>query len=219
MVDAEIAAALLRHCEQWNIAERRIKKAEHVRGGEVVAAAIFELRYAGRKIVDAITLLSETNWTPTTEERQKILGLISDATEDCVKAKHDAIDAMLTFMAAWFQQTEERVGLSFLATCFPDYVNITALIIDVQEKTSISRGDRTKIRDQTYSQIEDEKFEKILELFERARTSEERIEKQIENEDVRRASEARKYRYSMIVGVLGLLLGIIGIWASVGPPK
>ena len=43
--------------EQWNIAERRIKKAEQVRGNEVVSSAIFELRYAGRKLIDAHSLV------------------------------------------------------------------------------------------------------------------------------------------------------------------
>ena len=55
-MDEELVRLLQRTFEQWNIAERRIKKAEQVRGNEVVTSAIFELRYAGRKIVDALTL-------------------------------------------------------------------------------------------------------------------------------------------------------------------
>jgi hypothetical protein len=80
---------------QWNIAERRIKKAEQVRGGEVVSSAIFELRYAGRKLIDALELLRTKNWNDNKVEYDKIRRFLHDAIEDCVKAKHDAIDSML----------------------------------------------------------------------------------------------------------------------------
>jgi hypothetical protein len=70
--DAELKAALQELIKQWNIAEARIKKAEQVRGNEVVASAIFELRYAGRKLVDAIEISSETNLAADKEARAKV---------------------------------------------------------------------------------------------------------------------------------------------------
>jgi hypothetical protein len=55
MLNDELDNALRELITQWNVAERRIKKAEQVRANEVVASAIFELRYAGRKIIDIKT--------------------------------------------------------------------------------------------------------------------------------------------------------------------
>jgi hypothetical protein len=48
LLDARLDRLLSDLVLQWNIAERRIKKAEQVGGAEAVASAIFELRYAGR---------------------------------------------------------------------------------------------------------------------------------------------------------------------------
>lgn len=61
MLDPELDAVIAEFIKQWNVAERRIKKAEQVRANEVVASAIFELRYAGRKIVDALDISLKTN--------------------------------------------------------------------------------------------------------------------------------------------------------------
>lgn len=60
MFDNEVEEAIKKLIVQWNIAERRIKKAEQVRGNEVVGAAIAELRYAGRKYIDASHILIES---------------------------------------------------------------------------------------------------------------------------------------------------------------
>ena len=46
MFDRDIDAAISQLVEQWNIAERRIKKAEFTTGNQVVFSAVQELRYA-----------------------------------------------------------------------------------------------------------------------------------------------------------------------------
>jgi hypothetical protein len=124
--------------EQWNIAERRIKKAEQVSGNEVVTSAIFELRYAGRKIVDAQKLLLEKDWRNDTDAHDLICRYLADSIEDCVKAKHDAIDAMLDFVTIWFKDSEERIGLGHLIKIFPEYLDVTSRILGVQEKIAQS---------------------------------------------------------------------------------
>ena len=45
MLNSELDKLFKDAIAQWNIAERRIKKAEQVKGNEVVNSAIFELRY------------------------------------------------------------------------------------------------------------------------------------------------------------------------------
>ena len=71
-LDDQLDRKLKNLAEQWDIAERRIKKAEQVRGNEVVSSAIFELRYAGRKIIDVINLAVENDWEHDPEVRDKI---------------------------------------------------------------------------------------------------------------------------------------------------
>jgi hypothetical protein len=140
MSDSEIDDAIRKLIEQWNVAEQRIKKAEQVRANEVVAAAIFELRYAGRKLIDASSLLLEGGARdPAT--RIKILEQLADATEDCVKAKHDAIDSMLDFITSWFDRTESKLGLSVVQRYFPNYIEITAKISTIQDRIADSRAD------------------------------------------------------------------------------
>ncbi|MCJ2114997.1 hypothetical protein MKK64_27970 [Methylobacterium sp. E-025] len=119
MLDAELDAALCALIEQWNVAEKRIKRAEHVRANEIVAPAIFELRYAGRKIVDSIQIILAHDIFQDAEKHAKVSSFIADATEDCVKAKHDAIDAMMNFVTTWFDETEKSIGVEEIQKFFP----------------------------------------------------------------------------------------------------
>lgn len=89
MLTRELDAALRELITQWNVAETRIKKAEQVRANEVVSSAIFELRYAGRKIVDAVDMCLRSDIANDPAAHERVHAFIADATEDCVKAKHD----------------------------------------------------------------------------------------------------------------------------------
>ena len=173
--------------EQWNIAERRIKAAEHVNGMEVVTSAIFELRYAGRKIIDSLDLMLVGESVDLEEHQQKIRQFLGDAIEDCVKAKHDAIDAMLLYVTLWIKEKEELIGLDQVTKYFPDYVEITTMIFDVQDKIAQSREDRKNLRDGIYNDLElSGEYKRILDLYRRMTLSEERIRAQVEKEERQR---------------------------------
>ncbi|MCJ2119306.1 hypothetical protein MKK65_22500 [Methylobacterium sp. J-001] len=174
---------------QWNIAEQRIKRAEQVRGNEIVAAAIFELRYAGRKIIDSIEIVLNFDIANDTEKRSRVANYLADATEDCVKSKHDAIDAMLNFVTSWFDELEKKVGPKRLHETFPDYLEVLGLISGIQEQIAESRSDRNKLRDAIYNRIDGDDYERILKLFVIMKSSSERValiarkERQKENTD------------------------------------
>src|SRR5260370_24083743 len=95
---------------QWNIAERRIKQAENIRAQEIVSSAIYELRYAGRKLIDCIELVLTKDWEHDEVLIEQIHTFLDDAIEDCVKAKHDAIDASMSFVTRWFYEQENKIG-------------------------------------------------------------------------------------------------------------
>jgi hypothetical protein len=172
---------------QWNIAERRIKKAEFVQGGVVVNSAIFELRYAGRKLIDAHALIREKDWKNDSKTYEDICRFLADAIEDCVKAKHDAIDAMVDFVTNWFNELEARVGPEKLVSLFPEYLVTTASIAQIQDKIAQSRENRIAARDGVYDEIEKVEYKSLLDLYDKMRLSRDRI-------DLIHSSQRRKER-------------------------
>jgi hypothetical protein len=100
MLDNELDQAIAEYIRQWNIAERRIKKAEQVRANEVVASAIFELRYAGRKIVDALDLILKTDISTDKDSRTKVHSYIADATErlPAIVGKPDGLEGVVSLL-------------------------------------------------------------------------------------------------------------------------
>lgn len=179
MFDAALDKTLRALIEEWNIAERRIKKAEHVRGEEVVISAIFELRYAGRKMIDAFQLALDGDWKTDLARYGNIREQLEDAREDCIKAKHDAIDAMLTFVTLWFGEIEKDLGLAGIVDVFPNYVDLTSQITTIQEKIAMSRQNRAAGRDGIYDEIEKSDFDEILALYEKMLNSKERVTRMI----------------------------------------
>ena len=221
MFGDEVDTAIKKLIEQWNIAERRIKKAEQVRANEVVAAAIFELRYAGRKYIDASQLLMESPTDPSA--RAKALEYLADATEDCVKAKHDAIDAMLDFITSWLDRTENKLSLSSVVKYFPNYIEVTSKISAIQDKIAASRASRTTLRDSIYDEIETADYDSILLLFTTMRQSEDRVQAEVqaeaeEKERFRQRQVQLQYegRLNLVIGVAGVILAFVGIILAVG---
>lgn len=161
--------------EQWNIAERRIKKAEKKRNNEVVSSAIYELRYAGRKFIDVVDLARSNDWENDPSILDTMSAYLADATEDCVKAKHDAIDAMLDFVTVWLNDAEQKLGLDQLVSHFPQYNEVISKIAQWNEEIEASRGDRISKRDEIYNDFENADFDEILSFYDMMRQSEERV--------------------------------------------
>ena len=66
-------------CGQWNKAEKTIKLAEQV-NATVVLTSISELRYAGRKLIEAHAKKHEGDFSKAVE-------LLSDAYYDCCRLR------------------------------------------------------------------------------------------------------------------------------------
>ena len=81
--------------------------------GEVVSSSIFELRYAGRKLVEVLKLaIDKGAFDAKSEHRTKALVTLAEAGECCIKAKHDAIDAVITFLTLYFRDTRRKRRLA-----------------------------------------------------------------------------------------------------------
>lgn len=218
MLDPEIDDAVTGLAAQWAVAERRIKQAEFVVGNRVVTAAISELRYAGRKLIDANQLIVGGQWRNDPKEKARLLAFLADATEDCVKSKHDAIDSMMFFVSDWFGRTEEKAGLAELQKYFPDYIQLTGMISGIQDKIADSRGDRIGSRDGIYDAIEIDDYTKIIDLYRRMREAEPRVQALAARERVRGHILLWGTILGVALGIAALAVGIPALWYAVHPP-
>ena len=71
-----------------------------------------------------------------------------------MKAKHDAIDAVLDFVTIRFHKIKTELGLEGVTKYFPDLIEQTSKIAGIQDLIAESRGDRHSSRDDLYDQIE-----------------------------------------------------------------
>ena len=77
---------------EWNAAEESIKRSEQI-ALDVSIPAISELRYAGRRLVDAMDIAQNGG------NAQKVTAVLEDARFCCHRARHDAVDAALSKIA------------------------------------------------------------------------------------------------------------------------
>ncbi|MBX3508432.1 MAG: hypothetical protein KF714_06565 [Parvibaculum sp.] len=188
----DIEAALDALCEEWNKAESAIKLAEQV-NGEIVNPAIYELRYAGRRVVEA---LSKREEDPDTAKK-----LLDDAHFDCCRARHDAIDAATSKMTADLRIAIDRIGADVVLDKFRDLSKLLAELSKVRKLIATSRENRND-RDSIYATIQDVNLFDIVSMFDEFQAS----------ETVLKAAAAR-IRISRFIsygfGVLGITLTIV----------
>jgi len=142
---SEISKALASLEVHWNLAEKAIKQAEQI-NAEIVNPAIYELRYAGRRLVEAMPKLDSD---PDSAKK-----LIEDAIFDCCRARHDAIDAATSKISADFRISIKKIGPKNLLQYFPKFTEIFAILQDTRRKIVESRGNRDN-RDEIYKTIQE----------------------------------------------------------------
>ena len=210
ILDQELDQKLLELTKQWDIAERRIKEAEKHHDNEVISPAVYELRYAGRKIVDALLIGLNNDWRNDSGARGQMNSYLADAIEDCVKAKHDAIDAMLDFITIWLQDTEEKLGLDELPNYFPKYFTVTGKISEWNSKIIESRSDRVSTRQEVYNDLEKNDFREILDFYVEMKNSEKRVELAIAaRENKKQKLFDRTFRTSVYAAIIGAITGAL----------
>lgn len=194
----EIDAAFARLREEWNRAERAIKIAEQVEG-EIVNPAIYELRYAGRRIVEAYDVVGT--------DPGSALQRLQDAQFDCCRARHDAIDAATSKMVATLDNSQEKLGIDVVMTHFAEFPAMIQSLGEVRDKIAISR-ERREDRDAIYASIEAVDLVELTKVFSRFRACE-----PLMRESARR--NRRQLFGSKIfgwAGVIGLILTVLAIF-------
>lgn len=183
---------------EWDKAEQDVKTAELV-CSKVVLPAIKELRYAGRRIVDALRCIEE-------DKLEEAKDFLCDARFDCMRARHDAIDVATAKMAIDIDIMIKKLGYDCILPACANFPTIVSELTEIRIKISKSRGDRAN-REMIYSSIESVDFPSMVQSFQRMKASE-RIMRSL-------ASKGRKNDFigyvGAIAGIVGVALGIAGI--------
>ncbi|HEX4079978.1 MAG TPA: hypothetical protein VHX61_14025 [Rhizomicrobium sp.] len=142
--------------DHWNSVERRIKEYEHF-SGDANTSAINELRYAGRKIVDAWVKFAAGD-DPTPE--------ITIAENYMVNADHDVTDGACFIVLRHVSKVIKKYGRDRIGECCPDFWELYPVIRKTQTIVEGSREDRVN-RKAEYAKLAHEFLPKMRELHEK----------------------------------------------------
>ena len=194
-LDSEITQVILEIHKEWKRSERCIKQAEQVNNA-VVFPAIKELRYAGRRLVDALHLLL------TDGDRKKALEFLMDAKFDSNRARHDAIDALVSKIAIDLEGILKYVGAKNVIKEFPKFSELIRLLNSIRIKIAESRG-AIENRDVIYDEIEQEDVNQLIKLFMEMQGTETLMQSAAKKETVE--------SLAIMVGFLGIAISIIAV--------
>jgi hypothetical protein len=192
----------------WDAAEAAIKEAELFRG-KVVFASVKELRYAGRRFTDALKLMLQQCGP---EQADEALQLIREASENCIRARNDAVDALVSYLYRYFNQVKNDYGTVLMHAYFPDFMQLFVRLNELAHVIPASRSNERGRRNEIYDGIVKEDIPQLRLLYEKIETSKNLIDEDTGRE---RDAQRRKDRINQGIGVLGLLLTAIGIALTV----
>jgi len=181
---------------EWNTAEEDVKVAEQV-CNDIVIPAIKELRYAGRRVVDALAKMHAGDPPDAIED------LLRDARFDCHRARHDAIDAATAKIAIDLEIMVRKLGVEVILPVFPEFPALFRQLKDIRLKIRVSRKNRED-RAAIYAVLESVDFPAFADAYNEMRGSEDMM-KQI----------AKHRRHSEAIGIGGAILGVIGVILAV----
>ena len=186
---------------EWDRAEEAVKQAEFIQG-EVVAPSINELRYAGRKVVEALQFAAN-------DDAERAQRLLNDAIFDCIRARHDAVDAITAFISMKLDALTEELGVDVVLQCFPDMPKLVAALGRAEEVIATSREDRTN-RDAIYETLRQTDLREIVDLYGAMKANEKLMQARAEELALERQKADRRFWWGLLIGMLGVLAGIAG---------
>lgn len=219
--DKELSSRYQLIVEEWNKAEAAIKIAEQV-NREIVIPSINELRYGGRRIIESLAC----------DDLSKKISLLDDAHFDCCRARHDAIDAATSKIAADLDIAVKQLGPDIVLRYFPRVTELNKYLQSIRKKVTESRKDRHN-RDNIYAVLQENNLENIADIFEEFKSNEDlmiqaamQIEAEretmeaklnaalVDQKDARRKAD-RNFWIGTAIGTLGVLVAIATLFVSV----
>ena len=120
---------------EWNAAEETIKLSEQI-SLNISIPAITELRYAGRRLIDALDI-AHADGSP-----EKISAVLEDARFCCHRARHDSIDAAMAKIGIDLDNMTHRLGYDAVCKAYPEFYNLYTAFAAARAKIVCSRRDR-----------------------------------------------------------------------------
>ena len=142
-------------CDEWNAAEADMKRAENI-CGEIILPSVNELRYAGRRIIDALV-------EARAGDLVKARDLLTEARFNCLRARHDSIDAGTAKVAADIEDLCQIYGAPVVAAGFANLPSLLLSLQNVREAIATSREKRED-RDIIYQSIVAGDFRTLIRL-------------------------------------------------------
>lgn len=187
-------AAFAAFAVEWDAAEKTVKTAEQV-DGDAVISSILELRYAGRRFVDALNKIAAGG------SQAEVEALLENAKFDCHRARHDAIDAATSKIALDLDLMGDKLGYDAILKAYPNFIVFSGKLSEIQERIADARGARQN-RETIYAALEVDEYEGLVKEFKIIRKAEPIIK-----------SLARKERLffwsGISVGIIGILAGMV----------
>jgi hypothetical protein len=209
-LDPQVAELVGKICSEWDRAERAIKVAEQVIG-EDPFPSIKELRYAGRRFVEAFNDIDGSDGAKASE-------LLQDAYFDCMRAKHDAMDVAINEIAGRVRYSQKDLGAGIVVHTYPKITSLVACLSKFENLIADSREKR-EIRDAIYTEIQ-ENFDTVVELYDEFKANEglmkalademARKKQELLKKDAELASRSRIERnISYGITIIGIIVAVL----------
>ncbi|MGL4490221.1 MAG: hypothetical protein ACRCU5_12340 [Rhizobiaceae bacterium] len=194
----EIAAARAKLVSEWNISEEYLKISEQI-SAEAVIPGINELRYAGRKLLDAYEL--------ETADPKRALTLLNDAVHDCYRARHDCIDVAVSLINSHVELMTKKLTYTKMTGVLPDLGSLISDLSSAQTKMAGSRA-RRSAREEIYEDIKDIDLPAIRVRYDKLRASEGLLKLEV-------VKENRSKVLAWTSGAVGILVAFASLIATI----
>lgn len=185
--------------QRWDSAEKSIKIAEHV-DEKVCFPAVQELRYSGRRVTEAIGLAMEG-------DEEKARARLYDAEFDCMRARHDAVDAATSKVALDLHNAASTLGHEAIKNAFNRLPELVEKLSEARKKIRSSRENRER-RDDIYDDLEERDLNELFDLYNTYKSAQPVMEAFAKRE--------RRIKFaSLSIGAIGAIATIISIIATI----
>jgi hypothetical protein len=181
---------------EWDRAEGDIKLAEQV-CLRVSEPSIKELRYAGRRVTEAIHNILSGG------DVEHVKKLLYDADFDCHRARHDAVDAATSKMASDIRAMTDRLGYNPVLKACPNFPEFFRNLRHIRRNIVKSRERGRQDRDSIYESIESVDLKQIVSEFEDI----------TEAEEIMRSLAKAERRHTLLLYVV-IIVEFVGILAG-----
>lgn len=190
------SSSLSQLCDDWDKTEEWVKDGESI-NRDTVASSINEMRYAGRRFVDALRSAQNGD----TEEAKR---RFSETRDDLIKARHDVIDSIVGYISEDANKYRDLVGAGNLHKHFPQYGELFSLLKKIQSQIVKSRKYREK-RDMMYDEIMRDDLPKLREFYDTFVESKPAIEQNIQKDEKKERRTIMSLAFGGVIVIISLV--------------